>query len=91
MGFGKSYNNRVALIDCLIAWLLDWLDDWLNDWMIEWLDDWMIEWLNDWMIEWLNDWMPFLPLFNKRWHGVFYLVVFNQWLMMRFIFMKCFI
>ncbi len=30
MGFGKSYNNRVALLD----------------WMIEWLNDWMIEWLN---------------------------------------------
>ncbi len=38
MGFCKSYNNRVALLD----------------WMIEWLNDWMIEWLNDWMIEWLN-------------------------------------
>ncbi len=34
MGFCKSYNNRVALLE------------WLNDWMIEWLNDWMIEWLN---------------------------------------------
>ncbi len=48
MGFCKSYNNRVALLECLNAWMLE---------------------------------CHFYPFLKKRWHGVLYLVVFNQWLM----------
>ncbi len=76
------------LDDWMIGWLDDWMIGWLDDWMIEWLDDWMIGWLDDWMIGWLDDWMiecHFYPFLKKRWHAVLYLVVFNQWLMMRFI------
>ncbi len=51
MGFCKSYNNRVALLDWMNEWMNDWMNEWLNEWMIEWLDDWMNEWMNDWMIE----------------------------------------
>lgn len=46
----------------------------------------MIECLNDY-----NEWMikcHFYLFLKKRLHGVLYLVVFNQWLMMRFIFLS---
>ena len=54
-------NERIELIDwliaCLLACLIDWLIEWLNDWMIEWLTDWLIDWLIEWMNEWMIDWL----------------------------------
>ncbi len=77
------------MLECLNAWMLECLNAWcLDDWMIGCLDAWMIGCLDDWMLGWLDAWMigcHFYPFLKKRWHGILYLAVFNQWLMVRFI------